>query len=119
MVYYKYKQRGFSTPTKKVELYSTILEKWGYDPFPNMLKFPRARFPRPFPQNYPYILNARAVDPNLLPFGEQTDTSAEEIRPDPIVEILRDRKKHNIQDGRWVYISSPRGCIKQRAKIKP
>ena len=39
-VYYKYKTdywkkgRGFNTPTGKVEFYSTIMEKLGYDPLP-------------------------------------------------------------------------------------
>ncbi|MDD5045294.1 MAG: molybdopterin-dependent oxidoreductase, partial [Candidatus Omnitrophica bacterium] len=32
--YRKYKTEGFRTPTGKVELYSTIMEKWGYDPLP-------------------------------------------------------------------------------------
>jgi hypothetical protein len=32
--YYKYKEKGFSTPTGKVELYSTIFESWGIDPLP-------------------------------------------------------------------------------------
>ncbi len=32
--YRKYRDRGFSTPTGKFELYATQLEKWGYDPLP-------------------------------------------------------------------------------------
>ena len=32
--YRKYEREGFRTPTGKVELYSTLLEKHGYDPLP-------------------------------------------------------------------------------------
>ena len=41
-----------------------------------------------------------------------------EIRPDPIVEIHPETaKKHNIQEGDWVWIESRRGRAKQRAKL--
>ena len=41
-----------------------------------------------------------------------------EIRPDPIVEIHPDTaKKHGIEEGDWVYITSPRGRAKERAKL--
>jgi len=32
--YRKYREKGFSTPSGKVELYSSIMEKGGYDPLP-------------------------------------------------------------------------------------
>ncbi len=32
--YFKYREKGFSTPSGKVELYSSIMEKEGYDPLP-------------------------------------------------------------------------------------
>jgi len=41
-----------------------------------------------------------------------------EIRPDPIVEIHPETAgKHGIKEGQWVYIESPRGRIRQRAKL--
>ena len=119
MVYYKYKQRGFSTPTKKVELYSTILEKWGYDPLPKYVEVPESPVSTPhLLKNYPYILNAGLRTPTFFHSANRQIPALREIRPDPIVEIHPETaKKHNIQDGRWVYISSPRGRIKQRAKL--
>jgi hypothetical protein len=32
--YKKYEEKGFGSPTGKVELYSTAFEKHGYDPLP-------------------------------------------------------------------------------------
>ena len=41
-----------------------------------------------------------------------------EIRPDPIVEIHPETAaKHGIAEGDWVYIESPRGKAKERAKL--
>ncbi len=41
-----------------------------------------------------------------------------EIRPDPIVEIHPDTaQQHGIEEGDWVYITSPRGRVKERAKL--
>ncbi len=41
-----------------------------------------------------------------------------EARPDPLVEIHpQAAKKHGIENGMWVYIETPRGRIRQRAKL--
>lgn len=119
MVYYKYKQRGFSTPTKKVEIYSTVLEKWGYDPLPKYVEVPESPYSTPhLLKDYPYILNAGLRTPTFFHSANRQIPWLREIRPDPTVEIHPETaKKHNIKNGQWVYISSPRGRIKQRAKL--
>jgi anaerobic selenocysteine-containing dehydrogenase len=119
MVYYKYKQRGFSTPTKKLEIYSTILEKWGYDPLPKYVEVPESPVSTPhLLKDYPYILNAGLRTPTFFHSANRNIPSLREIRPYPIVEIHPETaKKHHIKDGQWVYIESPRGRIKQRAKL--
>ncbi len=119
MVYYKYRQRGFSTPSKKVELYSTVLEKWGYDPLPKYVEIPESPYSTPhLLKDYPYILNAGLRTPTFFHSANRQIPWLREIRPDPTVEIHPETaKKHNIKNGQWVYISSPRGRIKQRAKL--
>ncbi len=119
MVYYKYKQRGFSTPTKKVEIYSTVLEKWGYDPLPKYVEVPESPYSTPhLLKDYPYILNAGLRTPTFFHSANRQIPWLREIRPDPTVEIHPETaKKHHIKNGQWVYISSPRGRIKQRAKL--
>jgi anaerobic selenocysteine-containing dehydrogenase len=55
--YQKYKEKGFSTPTGKFELYSTLLEKWGYDPLPRFHEAPESPVSTPeLYKDYPYIL---------------------------------------------------------------
>ncbi len=117
--YYKYKQKGFSTPTGKVELYSTTLEKWGHDPLPKYTEIPESPVSRPdLLQEYPYILNAGLRTPTFFHSENFMIPWLREIRPDPIVEIHPiTARKNGIEEGQWVYIASPRGRVKQRAKL--
>jgi anaerobic selenocysteine-containing dehydrogenase len=119
MVYYKYKERGFSTPTGKVELFSTTLEKWGYDPVPKYTEIPESPVSRPdLAERFPYILNAGLRTPTFFHSANRMIPWLREIRPDPIVEIHpQTAQKHGIEDGAWVWIESPRGRIKERAKL--
>ena len=87
MVYHKYKQRGFSTPTKKLEIYSTILEKWGYDPLPKYVEVPESPVSTPhLLKDYPYILNAGLRTPTFFHSANRNIPALREIRPYPIVE---------------------------------
>ena len=118
-VYYKYREKGFSTPTGKVELYSTVLEKWGHDPLPKYTEMVESPVSRPdLLEVYPYILNAGLRTPTFFHSANRMIPWLREIRPDPIVEIHPDTaKKHGIEEGQWVYIESPRGRAKQRTKL--
>jgi anaerobic selenocysteine-containing dehydrogenase len=117
--YRKYEKKGFSTPTKKVELYSTIFEGWGYDPLPRYREIPESPISKPeMAKEYPYILTAGARCPVFFHSEHRMIPWLREIYPDPIVEIHpRTAEKHGIKDGDWVFIESPRGRIKQRAKL--
>jgi anaerobic selenocysteine-containing dehydrogenase len=119
MKYRKYEERGFSTPSRKVELYSTLLEKWGYDPLPCYREIPESPVSRPdLLDRYPYILNAGLRTPVFFHSEHRMIPWLREIRPDPIVEIHPETaRRHEIEDGQWVYIKAPRGRIKQRARL--
>jgi anaerobic selenocysteine-containing dehydrogenase len=118
-VYRKYKERGFSTPTRKLELSSTILEKWGRDPLPQYREIPESPYSTPeVAQKYPYIFNAGLRTPTFFHTANRMIPWLREIRPDPLAEIHpQTAQKHGIKDGQWIYIESPRGRIKQRAKL--
>jgi len=119
MEYRKYKERGFSTPTGKVELYSTILEQWGYDPLPRYREIHESPVSQPeMTKEYPYILITGARTSVFFHSEHRMIPWLREIHPDPIVEIHPQvAEKHGIQDGEWVFIESPRGRIKQRARF--
>jgi anaerobic selenocysteine-containing dehydrogenase len=117
--YRKYEDKGFSTPTRKVELYSTTFEEWGYDPLPRYREIPESPVSQPeMVEEYPYILITGARTPVFFHSEHRMIPWLREIHPDPIVEIHPEAaEKHGIEDGDWVFIESPRGRIKQRAKL--
>jgi anaerobic selenocysteine-containing dehydrogenase len=119
MEYQKYKRQGFSTPTGKVELYSTIMEKLGYDPLPQYREIPESPESKPeMSREYPYILVTGARSPVFFHSEHRMLPWLREVHPDPIVEMHpQTAKEHGIKDNDWVFIESPRGRIKQRAKL--
>jgi anaerobic selenocysteine-containing dehydrogenase len=119
MVYHKYEERGFSTPTGKVELYSTVLEKWGYDPLPKYTEVFESPVSKPeLLEKYPYILNAGLRTPTFFHSANRMIPWLREIRPDPIVEIHPDTADRiGVSEGDWVYIESPRGRCKEKVKL--
>ncbi|MFC1990239.1 molybdopterin-dependent oxidoreductase, partial [Chloroflexota bacterium] len=119
MEYRKYEKKGFSTPTGKVELYSTIMEMWGNDPLPQYREIPESPVSKPeMMRQYPYILITGARSPVFFHSEHRMIPWLREINPDPIVEIHpKAAEKHGIKDGHWVFIESPRGRVKQRAKL--
>ncbi len=119
MEYRKYLKKGFATPTGKVELYSTTMEKWGYDPLPAFKEVPESPVSKPeMVEKYPYILITGARSPAFFHSEHRMLPWLREIHPDPIVEIHPEvAEKHGIKEGQWVYIESPRGRVKQRARL--
>jgi anaerobic selenocysteine-containing dehydrogenase len=119
MSYYKYRNGGFSTPTRKLEIYSTILEAWGRDPLPKYTEIPESPVSRPdLAEKYPYILNAGLRIPVFFHSANRQIPWLRQIRPYPIVELHPETaRKHGIQEMDWVWIESPRGRVRQRAKL--
>jgi anaerobic selenocysteine-containing dehydrogenase len=117
--YRKYQERGFSTPTQKFELYSTLLENWGYDPLPQYREPPESPVSTPeLYQQYPYILITGRRLPGFFHTENRQLPWMRELHPDPIVEIHPDTaEKEGIRQGDWVIIESPRGKVRQRAKL--
>ena len=113
------KKAGFNTPTRKVELYSTVMEKWGYDPLPSYREAPESPISKPeMIKEYPFILITGARSPAFFTSEHRMIDWLRELVPDPIVEIHPDvAAKLGINDGQWVFIETPRGRIKQRAKL--
>jgi len=117
--YRKHEERGFSTPTGKFELYSTKLEEWGYDPLPQFREPPEGPVNRPdLYAEFPYILITGARQPGFFHSENRQVPWLRELHPDPVVELHPDAAaREGIADGDWVVIESPRGAIRQRAKL--
>ncbi len=123
--YYKYKTDywrkggGFATNTGKVELYSTKMEKLGYDPLPYYIEPNESPYSTPeLAQEYPFILSTGARSPYYFHSQYRQLPRLRERQPYPIVQIHPETaEKLGIKDGEWVWIETPRGRIKQLAEL--
>ena len=119
MQYRKYEVNGFATPTGKIELYSTALEKLGYDPLPYYEEPPESPLSTPeLARDFPYVLTTGARIPVFYHSEYRQLPRLRRGGKEPQVEMHPDTaRKHGIARGDWVTISSPRGSIRQRAAI--
>jgi anaerobic selenocysteine-containing dehydrogenase len=116
--YRKYEEKGFNTPSGKVEVYSSLLEQWGYEPIPVYHEPPETPYSAPeLAKEYPLIFTSQHED---LFFHSQ-DRHLETLRkkkPGPITIINPETAaKLGIQEGDEVYIENKRGRIKQKAVL--
>lgn len=115
----KYLDSGFSTPTRKFEFKSTLLEKWGYDPLPKFVTPPASPGGNPerFAE-YPYTLITGARLPGFFHAENRQLPMARELHAEPVAEIHPETAaREGIGDGEWMVIESPLGAIRQRAKV--
>ena len=114
----QYESNGFDTPSGKIEIYSTRLKNWGYDPLPVYYEPPETPYSEPkLSKQFPFILTSWKPGSFRHSWGHQIDVLRKN-NPEPIVLInLETAGKLGVNDGDWVYIETKRGRIKQRAKL--
>ena len=115
----KYEKVGFATPTGKVEFYSTVFEKLGYDPLPQFEEPSETPISAPeLAKKYPLrLINGGRVREYYHSEWRQID-SIRRRRPDPIMQINPTTAASlGISDGDWVWIETPRGRVRQRAEF--
>ena len=119
MKYRKFEEKGFATPTGRIELYSTRLEELGYDPLPYYEEPPESPMSTPeLAKTFPYVLTTGARIPVFYHSEYRQLRKLRRGAHEPRVEIHpATAEKHGIERGDWVVISSPRGSIRQRAVI--
>lgn len=109
MKYKKYEKNGFKTPTKKVELYSTTLEKFGYDPLPFYREAPFSPVSAPeLRAEYPLVLFTGARLISYFHSQGRQIPALRKLDPDPTVELHPDTAARlDLKDGDWVWIETP------------
>ncbi len=103
----------FNTPSGKVELYSTFLENFGFDPLPSYVA------PQATTEKYPLILMGGK---KKVEFSHSAGRQIEMYRkrvPWPTVEMSPETAKSNgIQEDDWVWIETIDYGDKERVKFK-
>jgi anaerobic selenocysteine-containing dehydrogenase len=116
--YRKYLQGGFNTPSGKVEIVSSLCEKWGYETLPTYHELRETPFSDPeLEKTYPLVLTS-AHDKN---YAHSQDRNLRVIRdrvPKPLVAIHPNTAATlGIAEGDQVIIENLRGRIKQFATL--
>jgi anaerobic selenocysteine-containing dehydrogenase len=116
--YRRYEQNGFKTPSGKVELYSSRLKEWGFDPLPSYYEPPETPYSDPeLAKGYPLILITWKRKPYRHSGGKQI-ASLRGSHPEPTVMIHPETAhKLGIEEGDWVYVETKRGRIRQKAAL--
>jgi thiosulfate reductase / polysulfide reductase chain A len=119
IIYKKFEKDGFKTPSGKIELYSSILEKLGYDPLPYYKEPPESPLSTPhIAKQYPLILTTGGRVLSYFNSEFRQITALRKAHPDPLVEIHPETaKNYGIADKDWVWIETLRGRTKQKAML--
>lgn len=112
-------QPGFNTPTGKVELYSTLMEKWGHDPLPHYEEPWMSPYSTPdLYKEYPLILITGGRTIAFFHSEHRQMRSMRQIHPYPEVVIHPDTAAPlGIQEGDWVWIENHLGRCKRKATL--
>lgn len=110
---------GFDTPTGKFEIWSTLLEDYGYEPLPKYTEPVEGPLANPvLAKKYPLVFNSGARTHTEFRSQFHNVKGLLKDNPEPTVTINRlDAEERSIGMGDLVEVSTPRGSIPFRAFI--
>jgi len=106
-------QRGFDTPSGKLEIASSILEEHGYDALPIYVEPGESPVSQPqLAKRFPLVFNSGSRSNVDLHTLHHTIPALSEEKPVPTVMInTLDAKKRGIESGDSIYIKTKRGQV--------
>ena len=115
----EYIEKGFSTPSAKVEIYSKSMEDYGYDPLPTFHEPAEGPVESPdLAERYPLIFICGAKVNIYTHSNFRNIPPLREKMPDPLLEInTQTAKDLGINKGDTVSVESRRGKIELKAKV--
>jgi cysteine desulfurase NifS len=110
---------GFDTPTGKFEIWSTILEDYGYEPLPKFMEPAEGPLARPdLTEKFPLVFNSGARPQNDFRSQHHGIKSLAKNTPEPMVEInAGDAEQRGIRNGDLVEVHTLRGSVPFRARV--
>jgi anaerobic selenocysteine-containing dehydrogenase len=126
-IYYKYKTDywkkggGFPTPTGKFEFYSNALKDLGYDPLPQYNEPGESPLSTPeLFKEYPVVMTSGYRQPFYFLSQYRNIPWLRSFMEYPTAQIHPDTAgKYGIEDGDWIWLESPRGRVRQKARVTP
>lgn len=109
--YQKYRQQGFATPSKKLEIFSVRFQKSGYAPVPE--------FEMEESADRRYLL--RLISAKWIAYCHSQQRHLPSLRkrmPEPLVELNpKTASSYGIAENEWVLITTHEGAIQAKAKF--
>jgi anaerobic selenocysteine-containing dehydrogenase len=113
-----YEVKGFSTPSKKIEIFSETFEKAGFDPLPTYREPDQSPLNKEVYAKYPLILTTGA---RILYYTHGQHRNIPDLKkqcPDPFAEIHpKTAGKYGVKSGDPIVVESNRGQIKVKALL--
>jgi len=113
--YKKYEEKGFPTPSGKVEIYPQLLMELGFDPSPIMKEFSQAPEPS---EEYPLVLTTGG---NLLCYTHWQFhylSKLKKMAPEPVCEIHPDTAlAYGVSAGQRVEVRTTFGSVRVAARL--
>ena len=115
--YRKYENRGFGTPTGKVELFSEQLKEMGIDPLLTYVEPSQTPLSSPdSAKEYPLVLT-NYKNPFYYHASHRNIPSLRKLSPEPIVEMNpATGNELGLNENDYVYIETPKGRIRQKLR---
>ncbi|MBW2039443.1 MAG: molybdopterin-dependent oxidoreductase [Deltaproteobacteria bacterium] len=114
----QYRQKGFATPSGKVELYSRTMEELGHDPLPAHREPPETPVEGELIGEYPLILTTGARSLEFLHSEFRHVERLRKRRPHPTLQIHpATAEDWGIKDGDQVAAENRLGSIRLRAEV--
>ncbi len=110
----KYEERGFDTPSGKLEIFSPTLAAYGYDPLPTFTPITEPS------DDYPFTLISGTRTVAYTHSQYRDIKRLKKLVPEPLVEInYADAAELSIMNGETVAVESAKGSITLKAKVTP
>ena len=104
--------KGFETPTRKLEIYSTAFARAGYPPLP-VFDTPIGNTDPDYPLTLTFY--------RLVQFCDEQHRNIPRLRrsfPEPFVELHpQTARTEGIQDGEWIFLETANGQVKLKVKL--
>ncbi|WP_420266531.1 molybdopterin-containing oxidoreductase family protein [Candidatus Magnetominusculus dajiuhuensis] len=117
--YKKYMERGFRTPSKKVELFSSVLKRMGLPPLPEYAEPQEGPIGCPeLLTEYPYVLITGARSREFFHSEQRQVASLRRLHPHPTCELHPEvAAASGISEGDWTIVSTIRGQARFAAHV--
>ncbi len=110
---------GFETPTGKFEIWSTVLEEYGYEPLPKYIEPTEGPLGSPgLAEQFPLVFNSGARPDNDFRSQHHGIEALVKDTPEPTVEInADDAEQRGLKSGDLVEVRTLRGSVPFRAQV--